>query len=72
MKLKKLVNLSASDFIKTIRIQRATHLLKAGGSVSEVAFQVGFKDPSYFSRVFKEKFGVSPSEYKEGEVSVLS
>jgi ligand-binding sensor domain-containing protein/signal transduction histidine kinase/DNA-binding response OmpR family regulator len=64
MKLKKLVNLSSSDFIKTIRLQKASKLLKEGLSVAEVAFMVGYKDPNYFSRSFKEKFGVTPSEYK--------
>lgn len=73
MKLKKLANLSASDFIKTIKLQKSTKLLKEGHTVAEAAFQVGFKDPNYFSRSFKEKFGITPSDYKtseEGEVAV--
>lgn len=73
MKLKKLANLSASDFIKTIKLQKSTKLLKEGLTIAEVAFQVGFKDPNYFSRSFKEKFGITPSDYKtseEGEVAV--
>ncbi|MEM9830912.1 MAG: two-component regulator propeller domain-containing protein [Bacteroidota bacterium] len=69
LKLKKLVNLSASEFIKTLRIQRAAQLLKRGSTVSEAAFRVGFKDPSYFSRVFREQFSVSPSEYKDSPLA---
>lgn len=64
LKLKKLVNLNASDFIKTIRLQKAAKLLKEGLTVSEVAFQVGFKDPNYFSRSFKKKYDVTPSDFR--------
>lgn len=67
LKLKKLANLNASDFIKTIRLQKAAELLKEGLTVSEVAFQVGFNDPNYFSRSFKKKFDVTPSEYRAGD-----
>lgn len=64
MKLKKLANLSASDFIKTIKLQKSTKLLKEGLTVAEAAYQVGYKDPNYFSRSFKEKFGITPSDFK--------
>lgn len=64
LKLKKLVNLNASDFIKTIRLQKSTELLKEGLTVSEVAFRVGFKDPNYFSRSFKEKYNITPSDFR--------
>ncbi|MBD8488255.1 response regulator [Echinicola sp. CAU 1574] len=66
MKLKKLVNLSATEFVKAIRLKEATVLLLEGRNVSEVAYAVGFSDPNYFSRTFKDKYGVSPSGYKEG------
>lgn len=65
LKLKQLVNLSASEFVRTIRLQKATRLLKEGCTVAEIAFMVGFKDPNYFSRSFKEKYGMPPSEYRE-------
>ncbi|GGF30893.1 hybrid sensor histidine kinase/response regulator transcription factor [Echinicola rosea] len=65
MKLKKLVNLSATEFVKAIRLKKSTNLLIAGNNVSEVAYKVGFNDPNYFSRAFKEKYGIPPSEYKE-------
>jgi len=35
-------------------------------NVSEVAYDVGFRDPAYFTRCFKEEFHMSPSEYREG------
>lgn len=65
MKLKKLVNLSASEFVKTIRLKHASQLLqKTELTISEVAYKVGYADPNYFSRSFKEKYNVNPSEYK--------
>ncbi|MBW7840664.1 MAG: helix-turn-helix domain-containing protein, partial [Chitinophagaceae bacterium] len=43
--------------------QRALELLKKdAGNVSEVSWEVGFEDPSYFSRVFKSHYGCHPSE----------
>lgn len=66
MKLKKLVNLSASEFVKTIRLKHAAELLeKTTLSISEVAYSVGYADSNYFSRNFKEKYKVNPSEYKQ-------
>jgi len=65
-KLKALTNESPSDFIRTIRLKRAAQLLsKSGMTVAQVNFEVGFKDPSYFSKCFKKQFGVSPSEYNK-------
>jgi DNA-binding response OmpR family regulator len=52
------------EFIKDIRMARATQLLqKSKMTVSEVAYEVGFNDPKYFSKAFKKEFGVLPSEY---------
>ena len=68
-KLKKLVNLSASEFIKNIRLQKAAKLLKeTDQTVSEVAYLVGYSDPNYFSKSFKEKYHVSPSLFKTSSV----
>jgi YesN/AraC family two-component response regulator len=66
LKLKKLVNLSASEFIRNIRLQKAAHLLKATDfSISEVAYKVGYSDSNYFSRSFKEKYQLNPSDFKD-------
>lgn len=66
MKLKKLVNLSASEFVKTIRLKHAAELLKKTElTIAEVAYSVGYADSNYFSRTFKEKYNVNPSEYKQ-------
>jgi len=46
------------------KLQRAEKLLHAGASVKETSFRLGFTDPLYFSRLFKNKRGYSPSEVK--------
>lgn len=63
-KLKALTNLTGNEFIRDFRLQRAAELLeKKAGTISEIAFQVGFENLSYFSKVFQEKFEKLPSEY---------
>jgi len=62
-KTKALVDISPSDLIRAHRLQKAKLLLEAGNlTVSEVAWQVGYKDVSHFSRSFREMFGVAPSK----------
>jgi len=63
-KLKSLTGKSPVELIKEYRINKSRLLLKTGQfSVSEVAYKVGFSDPGYFSRCFREYFGMSPAEY---------
>lgn len=63
-KLKALTNLTAVEFVRERRLQRAAHLLKTQSvTIADVAFEVGFDNASYFSRIFQEKYGVLPSEY---------
>ena len=64
-KIKANTSLSTSIYIRSIRLKRAEYLLKFSDlNVSEVAYEVGFKDPSYFSRLFSEIHGVSPSKVR--------
>lgn len=54
-----------SEFIRTIRLQHAEQLLRQSQQgVSEIAYQVGFNNPRYFSKYFTEMYGVTPSQYK--------
>ena len=69
-KLKALTDVSTTEFIRNIRLQRAAQLLKQHkGTVSDIAYQVGFESLPYFSKSFQEQFGVPPSEYaRTGEL----
>ncbi|MDF7817303.1 response regulator [Runella sp. MFBS21] len=64
-KLRALTSQSATEFIRSIRLERAAELLKRRtGTVSDIAFQVGFESLPYFSKSFQEQFGIPPSEYR--------
>lgn len=63
IKMKTFFNMSMSDYIKKRRMAKACELLKQGNNVSETAYKTGFADPSYFSKVFRKTFGMSPSDY---------
>ena len=70
-KLKSLTNLSGNEFIKNIRLKKAVQLLESENyNVSEIAYKVGFNDPSYFTRMFKKQYGKTPSEYFEKNFEV--
>jgi len=64
-KLQALTSHSPSDFIRNFRLQRAMDLLrKKSGTISEIAYSVGFSSPTYFSKCFSDKFGYPPKEVK--------
>jgi signal transduction histidine kinase/DNA-binding NarL/FixJ family response regulator len=61
-KMKALTDIAPSDLIRTHRLNKAKSLLESGTvNVAEAAWQVGFKDPSYFSKLYQEEFGEMPS-----------
>lgn len=63
-KIKALTGQSASEFLRSQRLKMAAKLLRDKNiSISEVGYSVGFSDPSYFTRCFKQEFGCAPSEY---------
>jgi signal transduction histidine kinase/DNA-binding response OmpR family regulator len=65
-KVKALIGYNVNDYILTVRLKKAKFLLSSGDlTISEVASKVGFSSQGYFSTVFKSKFGVTPSEFKE-------
>ena len=62
-KLKALTGKTPSQFIRSYRLQKGLELLQKGElTISEIAYETGFTDPSYFSRVFHTEFGKPPSE----------
>jgi signal transduction histidine kinase/DNA-binding response OmpR family regulator len=65
-KILALTGKTPSQFIRFIRLKRAVDLLeKSRLFVNEIAYQVGFNEPKYFRKYFKEEFGVTPNEYKK-------
>ena len=63
-KLKELTNMSARDFIKSVRLKQAAEMLSEKKlTIAEVAYAVGYTNPSYFTTNFKEHFGMSPKDY---------
>lgn len=61
-KLKALTGKTPSQFIRSIRLQCALTLLQSSDlNISEIAYEVGFNDPNYFSRSFSEEFGHPPN-----------
>lgn len=66
-RLTSLTGLAPSDFIRKIRLTRACQLLGSGGmQVAEVAYAVGYSSPKIFSRNFKAEYGLTPTEYRQG------
>jgi DNA-binding response OmpR family regulator len=65
-KLKSLTDMPPNEFIRHIRLQKAAQLLKTTKlTVSEIFYQTGFNNQSYFFREFKKLFDCSPNEYRQ-------
>ncbi|MBE0670730.1 MAG: response regulator, partial [Anaerolineales bacterium] len=63
-KIKALLNQTDTEFIRNLRLMRAASLIKAGkGNITEIAFEVGFNNLSWFARCFQEYFGENPSAF---------
>lgn len=66
-KITALTGKSTSIYIRSLRLQKAKSFLrKPDKNISEIAFAVGFSDPNYFTRLFTEEFGVTPTGFRAG------
>ena len=64
-KLKALTGQPPKELINSFRLERAREMLKRHtGTIAEIAYDVGFSKPAYFSECFKQKFGISPRDVK--------
>lgn len=64
-KVKAIIGINISDHINNVKLEKAAELLKSNSmNISEIAYALGFSSPNYFSTAFKNKFGISPKEYK--------
>ena len=63
-RVKELTGLSPNKYLMQARMKKAADLLADGElTVSEVSYQVGIQDPSYFNKCFKAQYGITPSKY---------
>ena len=63
-KITALTGVSVNELIRTFRLQKAAQLLEQNcAPVMQIAYEVGFSNLSYFSKLFKERYGVLPSDY---------
>jgi signal transduction histidine kinase/ligand-binding sensor domain-containing protein/DNA-binding response OmpR family regulator len=63
-KIKALTGQTTGEFMRTLRLKRAVQLLqKNSGNISEIAYEVGFQNLSYFAKTFRAQFGISPSRF---------
>jgi AraC-like DNA-binding protein len=64
-KVKALTDQTVTEFVRNYRLEIAAAMLKKGqGTVSEIAYQVGFDSMPYFSKVFQDKYGKTASEWE--------
>ncbi len=59
------MNITFSDYVSKVRIEKAKELLRSGISVENVAEQVGFAEANYFIKIFKKQVGITPAKYKK-------
>lgn len=64
-KFKVLTGMGVHDFIKNIRLKKSVNLLQEGKlNISQIAYEVGFGTPSYFTKSFQKKYDLTPKEYQ--------
>lgn len=64
-KIKAILGVSVSDHINEIRLEKAKELLKDTSlPISEIAYEVGYSSPGYFSTAFKNKYGITPNRFR--------
>ena len=70
-KLKAVTGWSVNSLIREVRITEAKKKLKNPEmNISEIAYQLGFSDPLYFSKYFKKEVGVAPVQYRKEHLKV--
>ena len=64
-KIKALTGKNINNYIRTIKIEHAAYLIeKQNFGIAQAAYEVGFSDPKYFRKIFKQRFGKTPSDFK--------
>ena len=56
--------MSVSEFVSSVKLKKSLDLLvNSGKTIAEIAYEVGYTSPSYYTNCFKKQFNLSPSEY---------
>lgn len=60
------IGMTPTDLIRKIKLEKAAQLLLTSSkNIAQIAYELGFSDPAYFSKTFKKHFGKTPSEFQE-------
>ncbi|MEO6347567.1 MAG: helix-turn-helix transcriptional regulator [Aquaticitalea sp.] len=63
---------TVTEYIREVRVEAARALMSNSDlNISQIVYAIGFTSRSYFSKIFKEKYGISPNEYKKQIVSTV-
>ena len=70
-KIKGITGQTPNDFILTYKMKKASYMLLHNPelNISDITYKLGFNSPKYFSKCFKDQFGLSPSKYKQNNLS---
>lgn len=70
-KIKGITGQTPNDFIITYKMKKASYMLLHNPelNISDITYKLGFNSPKYFSKCFKDQFGLSPSKYKQNNLS---
>ena len=72
-KLKAITGKTPIEFIRILRLKRGAQMLRESQlNISEIAYQLGFNNPKYFSKYFKEEYGIMPSDYQKQEEHITN
>jgi len=67
-----LYNRTVTEYVRHIRLETSRELMRSADlNVSQVVYSIGFTSRSYFSKIFKEKFGITPNEYRKNALNNL-
>lgn len=70
IRIKSLLQIAPMDLLLDFRLKKAMmYLEKDNCTIAEIAFRVGFKEPTYFSQIFKQKIGMTPTAYRKQKTS---
>lgn len=65
-RIKTITGMTPGEFIHNVKMKKACDLIKSKGqTIAEVAYSLGFSDPKYFTKCFKDEFGITPTKYKQ-------